>query len=236
MDISRHLKLIMLNMCFLCQLGHAFGQNQNDMFLTKYRTDIEEYIMTGYGPVWTKCDVIHTDGNSEQQPDYMYETPLFRVDIKKLITYDIKTTFSSSHCLLISAYVSNQSLSDLIKFGWSVIQHKRVALVLTLTHGLTLDMATNTTKLPFLVASRMEDGKEQFLCPMVGEANPQLQNGKCELIYTSYKNKSLRVGIFGFPPAFFGRFFFFYDILPCVIHLFLFSGEKWSQWGRCTTD
>ena len=189
-----------LIVCFLfLSLSHPI-YGEDNMLLTKYRWEIENYIMTGSTVGGKQCDVIH-DLSGPQQPSLFNETPMFVLDIDQLHTLDIQTTFSSSICLLISAHVkTNQSLSDLIKFGWSVVQHKRLALVLKLSPGFTLEMATNTTKLPFLVAARMEEGKEQFLCPVIGEANPRLQNVKCNLTYTSSKNKSLRVAMFGMPP------------------------------------
>ena len=194
---------IVLSVLCLSDKAHA---QQNDMILTKYRGDIENYIMKGYGRMWKHCDILH-DFSEPLPPTVLDdETPTFVMDIAKLHTFDIRTTFSSSYCLLISAHVrNNQSLSDLIKFGWSVIQHKRLALALTLGPSVTLDMATNTTKLPFLVAARMEGGKEQFICPVIGVPNPRLQSTKCDKSYISYKDKSLRVGIIGLPPIFYGE-------------------------------
>ena len=128
------------------------------------------------------------------------------MDSSMMYSSDIRATFSKSHCLLVSAHISsNKSLSDIIKFGWSVIQHKRIALVLQLGDGLTLEMAANTTKLPFMVAATDEDGKEQFLCPVIGEVAPRLQDLMCDSSYVSPKEKSLRVAIFGIPPYFYGK-------------------------------
>ena len=188
---------------FLSLYGQSSGlKSQNNMFLTKYRSDIESYIMTGYGEGWKNCDLIQTDYQQSSSSD---ETPLFLMDKKELHTSDILTTFSSSTCLLISAQVkNNQSLSSLIHIGWSIVQRKRLALVLKLTEGMTLGMAINATKLPFLIAAEVGE-KEQFLCPVIGESNPRLQNTKCNLSYTSYEGKTLRVGIFGGPPSFIGE-------------------------------
>ena len=204
--IARHATLIV---CFVFISLSDQAHGQSDMFLPKYREDIENYIMTGHAGGWKHCDVIH-DISGPQQPNLSDETPMFVVDIDKLHTFDIQTTFSSSNCLLISVHVkSNESLSELIKFGWSVVQNKRLALLLKLTNGLTLDMATNTTKLPFLVAATIEDAGEQFLCPKIGDAQPRLQDSKCDLSYTSYKDKTLRTGVYGLPPYFYGKFWLY---------------------------
>ena len=172
--------------------GKTLSQN-GTLIMTKYREHIEEYIMKGYGLGWKHCDIVSDDF----EPYMLEETPTFVTNIESLKSFDILTTFSSSHCLLISAHVrNNQSLSDLIQFGWSVIQQKRLALLLKLSSGLTLDMATNKTKLPFMVAASMKGGKEQSLCPIIGKAEPRLMGTICDKTYTSYKNKSLQFQVY----------------------------------------
>ena len=198
MNNTQHFKLVVT----LCLSGYVLVQS--NMLLTKYRQEIQNSIMIGYGTTWKTCDVIYD--NFEARHDLFDNTPTFGMDLEKLKRIDIPTTFSSSHCLLISAHVkSNQTLSDLIKFGWSFIQRKRLALVLILAPGLSLNMANNTTKLPFLVAAKGQDGKEQFLCPIIGDPNPQKQSDLCNPTFTSCKHKSLRVGIIGRAPYFFGK-------------------------------
>ena len=85
------------------------------------------------------------------------------------------------------------------------MQHKRAAFVIKMSSGMTLNMAPNITKLPFLVAAELEDGREQFLCPVVGEPEPFLQHSMCDHAYTSYKNKVIRVGVIGVPPYLYGK-------------------------------
>ena len=68
--------------------------------------------------------------------------------------------------------------------------------------GITLEMANYTSNLPFMVAARLDDGKEQFLCPIVGEDKPQFGLSMCKQSFISYKNKKIRYGIFGVPPDF----------------------------------
>ena len=211
MDDTQHFKLLLP----LCLFGYILGQS--NMLLPKYGQDIQNSIMTGYGPTSKTCDVIYD--NFESRHALFDNTPTFGMDMKKLNRIEIPTTFSSSYCLLISAHVnSNQTLSDLIKFGWSIIQRKRLALVLMLAPGLTLNMAANTTKLPFLVAARGQDGKEQFLCPIIGDTTPKIQNEFCDPTYTSHTNKSLRVGIIGRAPDFFGKV---KQLLHIYIYLFI---------------
>ena len=159
--------------------------------------------MKGHGGGWKNCDIVH---DSSEQLDFSADTLRYLMDLSMMGSSDIRTTFSSSHCLLVSARVSNnQSLSDIFKFGWSVIQHKRLALVLKLEAGLTLDMAANTSKLPFMVAATDQHKKEQFLCPVIGRASPKLQSYMCDTSYVLLKEKNLRVAIFGIPPYFYGE-------------------------------
>ena len=191
-------KLIML----VTILGQTFG-HESGMLLSKYRDEVEGYIMKGHGEGWKNCDVVH---DTSEQLNFSADTLRFVMDSNMMHSSDIRTTFSSSHCLLVSAHISNnQSLSDIFKFGWSVIQHKRLALVLQLEVGLTLDMAANTSKLPFTVAAIDQHKKEQFLCPVIGRASPKLQDYMCNTSYVSLKEKNLRVAIFGVPPYFYGE-------------------------------
>ena len=183
-------------------LSWTFGQEAG-MLLKKYREGLEAFAMKGYGGGWKHCDVVH---DTSEHLHFSADTLRFVMDSSMMRSSDIRTTFSLAQCLLVSAHVSNnQSLSDILKFGWSVIQHKRLALVLQLGAQLTLDMAANTSKLPFMVAATDKHGKEEFLCPVIGIASPQLQATMCDTAYISFKEKNLRVAIFGLPPYFYGE-------------------------------
>ena len=176
-------KLILL----VTLLSLTFGQEAGTL-LTKYRDDLEGYIMKGHGGGWKNCDIVH---DTSERFNFSAYTLRFVMDLSMIGSSDIRTTFSSSHCLLVSAHVSNnQSLSDIFKFGWSVIQHKRLALVLQLEAGLTLDKAANTSKLPFMVVATDQHKKEQFLCPVIGRASPKLQSYMCDTSYVSLKEKN----------------------------------------------
>ena len=194
--------ILIILVTFLSQWDWTFGQAAGTL-LTKFRDDMESFIMEGYGEGWEHCDIVH---DTSDQINSSEETLRFVMDSSMMHSSDIRATFSSSHCLLVSARVgNNQSLSDIFKFGWSVIQHKRLALVLKLEAGLTLDMAANTSKLPFMVAATDQQKKEQFLCPVIGRASPKLQSYMCDTSYVLSKEKNLRVAIFGIPPYFYGE-------------------------------
>ena len=197
MDNMKQLNMILIMAILLFSLPHDCF-SQKDPFLAKYGRDIEHFIMNGYSPGWKHCDVIIDKSEANLQTRFFGERPIFLLEIERLHAIDIQTTFSLSNCLLVSMEVnSNEHIADLIQFGWSVIQRKRLALVLKLGQGLTLDVAKNITKLPFLVAARTQNQRDQFLCPIIGDSNPSFQSVICN---TTYKNKSLRVAVFGVPP------------------------------------
>ena len=70
--------------------------------------------------------------------------------------------------------------------------------------GITLEMANYTSNLPYLVVAELNDGKEQFLCPVVGEVKPHFGKSMCKQSLINYKNKKIRYGGTGYPPDFVG--------------------------------
>ena len=106
----------------------------------------------------------------------------------------------------LGAYADGFSIGTtpdlLLKFGMDAADYVRIAVVLKMRLGLTLDMVTNTTKLPFLVAAELGQAKEQFLCPVVGEVEPRLKQALCPASYVSYSYKTLRIGQLGITPDF----------------------------------
>ena len=173
-------------------------QGQQGIFLSKYRTQIQHYILTGYGEGWQRdCDIL--SGST-----FLAETtPQISMDVDKVNAMNINSAFAFSHCVLVNYDVGDTAdLQKLIKFGLEAINHVRIALVLNMGSGITLDMITNTTKLPFLIAGDLELGKEQFLCPVLGESVPRLDNAMCQPSYVSYETKTLRIALMGPPPEF----------------------------------
>ena len=174
----------------------ANGEEQGKLF-DRYKDKIQEYIMTGHEKGWKYCDILSANSFSHESE------PHISMDLSKIKTLNIKKTFASSSCLLVNYHVSgNISLATLFDFGWAAIQHVRLALVVNMSSGITLDMITNTTKLPFLIAAELEQGREQFLCPIVGEINSILEENLCKPSYASFKKKRLRVALLGIPPYF----------------------------------
>ena len=191
---------LMKRFLFLCSAfftqDKALGEEQR-IFLEKYKDAIQGYTMKGNEKGWKNCDILSADTylNGKQ--------PQFSVGLDKLKTLDIRSTFTSSSCLLVSYHVGGmQSLENLIDFGWAAIQHIRLALVVKMKSGITLNMISNTTKLPFMIAAELEEGREQFLCPIIGVVKPILEENVCNPSYVSYKEKVLRVTFMGNPPQF----------------------------------
>ena len=90
----------------------------------------------------------------------------------------------------------------LLNFGWKAVDYIRIAMVSRMGSHVTLDMLTNTTKLPFLVAAQLGQDVEQFLCPVVGEIEPRLERTMCKPSFVSYENKTLRIAQLGVTPDF----------------------------------
>ena len=168
-----------------------------DKFMEEHRVHIQNYIMAGYGGGWARCDMLSLNPLG-------VDTPQFIMGFETFYKHGIGSALSSSHCLLATYHIENkESLYAIIEFGWRVLQFKRVALILSMTKGITLDMATNTANLPFLIAAKLEGGGRQFLCPIIGRAEPLMQGHMCDMSYVSYRYKKLRVGVFGITPHIF---------------------------------
>ena len=54
---------------------------------------------------------------------------------------------------------NSRVLSEVIKFGWTAVYHKRLGMALKLGLNLTLEMASNVTNLPVVIAAKLEGGK-----------------------------------------------------------------------------
>ena len=189
--LMANLYLLLLGVLLL--LDGTVGQT----FFKKYKAAIENYIMTGEEEGNSQhCDILSAGTHSH------VGIAQITMALDKINMLNFKN--SSSKCLLVNYDVTRKAdLSALLEFGWAAFYHIRLALVVKLHSGLTLGMARNTSKLPYLVAAESSEGKEQFLCPVVGELEPRLQKHLCEPSYVSYKNKILRIGIMGIPPAVF---------------------------------
>ena len=183
-----HVNLVLV-LFFKASLGQRL-----DQFLEEHRLQIQYYIMTGYGGGWTNCDILAAN------PIHI-DAPQFLMELEAFDKVEMGSIFSSSYCVLACYYVeSKERLSDIIKLGWNVIRHKRIALILSLAKDVTLDMATDTEHLPFLIAATHESGQKQFLCPVIGIVEPLMQGHMCDNSYVSYKYKKLRIGILGINP------------------------------------
>ena len=173
-----------------CSRGQDFGR-----FIAKHKEVIENYIMAGYGSGWSECDLMAV---SPQKNDKLFNVPGFVMSMAYLKAFDISRELSDSHCLLLTAHVENSTLlADLIEFGWTAVHHRRLGMALRLGTNLTLDMATNTTNLPFLIAAQLERGRAQFLCPRIGGHMPHLLD---VIPHPTYSGKPIRIGHMLLPP------------------------------------
>ena len=180
-------------MLILC--GTALGQPHNN-FLSKYKDDIQKYIMTGHERGWKHCDILSANPSDEGVPQVS-------MALDKLPTSNIMLAFEKTQCLLVNYDVTTKaSLSTLLDFGKMAINSLRLALVTKLHSGINLEMVTNTSNLPFLVAMESEHGKQKFLCPMVGKSKPLLDVKMCSESFLDYKSKAVRIGLMGLPPDF----------------------------------
>ena len=187
---------ILIPVGMLILLDRAVGQQQQNIFMEKYKEAIQKYLMTGHEDGWQHCDTLSSNPLSEGVPQ-------MSMNLDKIQTLNLKSAFAYSSCLLVNYHISSEaSLSDLLDFGYAAIQHVRLALIIKMGSGMTLDMIKNTTKMPFLVAAQLDGGKEQFLCPVVGEIEPRLEQDLCTASYASYRNKTLRIGLLGLMPEF----------------------------------
>ena len=197
------LQLFLLSLGTLILSHTSFGEEQI-MFLQKYKGDIQNYIMTGHENGWKQCDIL-SDGFSLMEIREIGENiPHVSMELNKMVTMNAKSVFASSSCLLVISHVASvNALNTIINFGKATFLHKRLALLLTMDIGINLHMATNITKLPFLVAAKAKATREvQFLCPVIGERDPRIKQEMCDPSYVSYKNKTFRVGIMGMFPYF----------------------------------
>ena len=194
------MRLHTASLCFVALLVSRASLGQKlDKFLEEHRVQIQDYIMTGYGGGWAHCDML------SREPLGL-DAAQFIMGFETFYGHDIGSVLSSSHCLLAAYHIeSKESLSAIIEFGWRVLQFKRVALILSMTKGITLNMATNTENLPFLIAAKLEGGGRQFLCPIIGRSEALMQGHMCDMSYMSYRYKKLRFGwrIFGIIPHIF---------------------------------
>ena len=172
-------------------LGLLKSEDANYNTLIKHKEAIQNYMMTGYESKWQHCDRLSDNSY------YSDNVPQITMSLDEIQTLNLKAAFAYSTCLLVHYDVSSRaSLSALMEFGWKAINHVRLAIVITLQSGITLEMAKNTSNLPYLVAAQLDDGKKQFLCPIVGEVKPVLGQEMCKKSYLSYKaRKFVWVGL-----------------------------------------
>ena len=167
----------------------------NNKILLKHKEAIQNYMMAGYESKWQHCDRLSDNSY------YSENEPQITMNLDEIRTLNLKAAFAYSTCLLVHYEVSSRaSLSALFEFGRKAINHVRLAIVMTTRSGITLEMANDTSNLPYLVGAQLDNGKEQFLCPVVGEVKPHFGQSMCKKSFITYKNRKIRYGLIGIPP------------------------------------
>ena len=188
--------VIGLILCINSLSLQVYGQDLVSL-LAKNTEDMEKYIMKGHGTGWISCDILSVEPPQPSFKGYEHK-PGFVVGLTALTEFDASSRLSQSSCVLLTTHITNMTvLSTIIEFGWSVIQHKRLGIVMTMGPNITLEMAKNTTNLPFMIAAEFHDGRSQFLCPAVGKHMPIQQTSMCSEPLTSHVGKTIRVGVIG---------------------------------------
>ena len=168
-------------------------------FVSLYKQNIEDFIMTGYGNGWQTCDIIAVH---PLELIFFLDVPHVTIEREKLKILDVDRSLDTSavakaHCILVLARADNYAtISSITEFGWTAIEHKRIGMMLQLGSNLTLDKLTNITKLPFLIAAQLENGEDQFLCPTIESYQPVLQQSMCRKDVADYRGKTIRVAVY----------------------------------------
>ena len=128
--------------------GLLKSEDVNNNILIKHKKPIQNYIMTGHESKWQRCDRLSDNSY------YSDNEPQITMKLEEIQTLNLKAAFAYSNCLFVHYDVSSRAtLSALFKFGWKAINHVRLAMVVTMRSGITLEMANNTSNLPYLVAT-----------------------------------------------------------------------------------
>ena len=146
-------------------------------FFDKHRSAMENLIMTGYGNGWIGCDLLLSSGMKVTQD----MSPQWVTNIEEL--NGLELGLSSCQCVLVAFQVSTRTeLTTLLEFGQWAGQLKRVGMFLELNSGIQLGSVKNHSGLAFPVAAIQDNNEleEEYLCPTVGQKNPNLGNTMCD--------------------------------------------------------
>ena len=162
------------------------------IFLEQYMEKIQDYIMTGHEKGWQPCDVMSANIYREET------APQISMDLDKIWNLNIKSVFSFSHCIFISYHVnSEEDLASLVDFGLRAHRQMRVALLIKIKRGISLEMTLKDTSLPFMIGAELDNNKIQFNCPILGKSNTGLEPHICNPSYATYKDNVLRIVLYG---------------------------------------
>ena len=162
------------------------------IFLEQYMEKIQDYIMIGHEKGWRPCNLLSANSYREKS------TPQISMDLDKIGTLNIKSVFSFSHCIFISYHAnSKEDLASLVEFGLRAHRQMRVALLIKMKRGISLETSLKDTRLPFMIGAELDNNKIQFNCPILGKSNTGLEPHICNPSYATYKDNVLRIVLYG---------------------------------------
>ena len=103
------MEVLVASLCFgmLFFSMESRGQEQElTQFFTEHKAEIQDYIMAGHGRDWLDCDVLSLS------PLTIGDAPQFMMDFETFDKLDLRSTLSSSHCLLAAYHVESKELRE----------------------------------------------------------------------------------------------------------------------------
>ena len=148
--------------------------------------------MIGHEKGWQPCNLLSANIYREET------APQISMDLDKIWNLNIKSVFSFSHCIFISYQVnSKEDLASLVEFGLRAHRQMRVALLIKMKRGISLETTLKDTRLPFMIGAELDNNKIQFNCPILGKSNTGLEPHICNPSYATYKDNVLRIVLYG---------------------------------------
>ena len=101
------MEVLVASLCFGMLFFSMESQGQElTQFFTEHKAEIQDYIMAGHGRDWLDCDVLSLSRLT------IGDAPQFMMDFETFDKLDLRSTLSSSHCLLAAYHVESKELRE----------------------------------------------------------------------------------------------------------------------------